>query len=94
MQTYSQTYYALLYCQYDSASGSRRYDLLPNETITQLDLAVAYQAAQAQPLSEVTKIVYYGSPQAQQMAQPLERQQYALSIVNQVSFQIANKQSQ
>jgi hypothetical protein len=83
MPTDTATSYALLYCKYDCASGSHRYDLLPNKAITQLDLAVAQQATQAEPLTEVTKIIYFGSPNAQQITSQIERQQYALSIVKQ-----------
>lgn len=82
MQTDTETY-ALLYCQYDSASGSRRYDLLSCQAITQLDIAVAHQAAKVELLTEITKIIYFGSPHAQQITNQIKRQQYAKSIVQQ-----------
>ena len=77
--------YALLYCQYDSKSGSRRYDLLPYDTIVELDIAVAKTAVDKEPLSEVVKIIYFGSPNAQQLGNGRKRQQYALSIVGRIN---------
>lgn len=85
MQTSTIQSYALLYCQYDSAFGSRRYDLLTEETIAQLDSAVAKIAEKTEPASEITKIIYFGSPNAQQLTNHNERYQYALSIVEQLN---------
>ena len=73
--------YALLYCQYDGKSGSRRYDLLAYDTIAELDIAVAKIAISKEPLPQVVKIIYFGSPNAQQSGNDREREQYALSIV-------------
>lgn len=53
--------YALLYCQYDGKSGSRRYDLLAYDTIAELDIAVAKIAISKEPLPQVVKIIYFGS---------------------------------
>ncbi|MBW4533196.1 MAG: hypothetical protein KME09_04600 [Pleurocapsa minor HA4230-MV1] len=77
--------YALLYCQYDSASGSRRYDLLSPKIIKELDLAVA-KAAQSSPKAEITKIIYFGSPHAQRLTNPSQRHEYASSIVRRLEI--------
>ena len=73
--------YALLYCKYDSENGFRRYDLLDTPTIAQLDLAVPQKAILHESITQTTNIIYFGSPNAQKINHPEQRQHYVSTII-------------
>ena len=77
--------YALLYCQYDSENGFRRYDLLDTSIIAQLDLTVAQEAILHQSITQTKNIIYFGSPNAQKINNPEQRQHYVSSIIKRLS---------
>ncbi len=77
--------YALLYCRYDSENGFRRYDLFDTSTIAQLDLAVAQKVILRESITQTTNIIYFGSPNAQKINNPEQRQHYVSSIIEHLS---------
>lgn len=59
--------YILLYCKYDRFFCRRNYlELLNTLIIRKIDVDIAVKALVQEELSEVEKIIRFGSPQAQQ----------------------------
>ncbi|CCQ54666.1 MAG: hypothetical protein MK111_17230 [Crocosphaera sp.] len=71
INNFDAQHYASLYCQYDPESGNRNWkELLEQNTVETIDLLIAKNALNAQEKEvEVQRIIYYGSPLAQQLTE-------------------------
>ena len=82
-QLFSQNY-VFLYCKYDAEKGARNWkELLQQEAVKPIDLEIALAAFEQEELpKEIIRIIYYGSPHAQQLEEEEKRIYYAIGIVN------------
>ena len=71
LNNFNAQHYASQYCQYDPESGNRNWkELLEQNTVETIDLLIAKNALKAQQKEvEVQRIIYYGSPLAQQLTE-------------------------
>jgi hypothetical protein len=84
--------YVLLYCHYDPLHGNRDWkSLLESDRVKEVDLLIAQRAlASGETEATVNEMLYYSSPDAQQMQHPA-RGIYATSIVaHAIASHVAN----
>ena len=74
--------YVFLYCKYDAKSEIRNYlKLLNTPAMREIDIDNAMKALAEDERKEVEKIIYYGSPQVQQLKEA-ERNIYVAEILD------------